>query len=89
MRNRRNPWLLLVILLFGALVGGIAGEALSKVRYFEWMSFGGVDGYRDLISFTLQSLDFRVIRVGFDFALRVNAGSLIGIVLGILAYIRF
>jgi hypothetical protein len=88
MKGKRNPWLLLVLLLFGALVGGIAGEALSGMRFFEWMSFGGKDGYRDLISFTLKSMDFRVIKIGFDFALRVNAGSIIGIVLSIFAYMK-
>ena len=88
MRNKRNPWVLLLILLFGALVGGIAGEALSKVKYFEWMSFGGINGYRDLISFTLQSLDFRIIKIGFDFSLSVNAGSIIGMILAFFAYIR-
>jgi hypothetical protein len=88
MRNKRNPWLLFVLLLFGALAGGIAGEALSGVSFLQWMSFGGKDGYRDLISFTLRSVDFRVVKIGFDFALRVNAGSIIGIVLSIFAYMK-
>jgi len=89
MRNKRNAWVLLILLISGAVIGGLAGEALSRNEFFSWMSFGGVNGYRNLISFSLNPLiDARVLRLGFDFSLSINAGSIIGMLLGILAYTR-
>lgn len=89
MRNKRNPWILLILLLFGALVGGILGEFLSAYPYFTWMSFGGSNGYKELFAFSMNpAFDFRVIRFGFDFALKVNAGSLAGIILAIFLFLK-
>ncbi|NJD04774.1 MAG: DUF4321 domain-containing protein [Ruminiclostridium sp.] len=33
-------------------------------------------------------IDTHVIRLGFEFALRVNVGSLLGVILGIILYAR-
>lgn len=89
MRNRKNPLILIILLLVGALAGGILGEFLSRYGYFSWMSFGGVNGYKDLFAFSMNpAMDFRVIRFGFDVALKVNAGSIVGMILGILVFIK-
>ncbi|MCX7711355.1 MAG: DUF4321 domain-containing protein [Clostridia bacterium] len=89
MKNRRNPWVLLLLLLAGALIGGIAGEALVRFPYFQWVSFGGVNGYRDLFAFSMHpALDLRVLKFGFDLSLSINAGSIVGMILGILVYLR-
>ena len=89
MRNRKSPWVLLITLLVGALVGCIAGELLSGYSGFGWIGLGGANGYRELFSFSLNPLvDTHFMRLGFDVALRINAGSLLGIVLGILVYAK-
>jgi len=89
MKTKRNPWVLLILLLFGALIGGIAGEFLSSFPYFRWMSFGGANGYRDLFAASLNpAFDFRVVRFGFDLAFRVNAGSILGMILAVIIFIR-
>lgn len=87
MRGKRNAWLLLILLLFGALAGGLVGEALSGYEYLRWMSFGGTDGYRNLFAFSLDPLfDTRVLKFGFNMALRINAGSILGMLAGIFVY---
>jgi len=89
MRGYRNPWLLIVLLLTGALIGGFAGELLSRYSFFTWMNFGSADGYRELLSFSLDpAIDTGVLRFGINFALRLNAGSIIGMILGILLFMR-
>lgn len=89
MRNRKSPWLLLILALLGALIGGTAGELLSGYPLFAWMSLGGPNGTRQLFAFSmLPAFDLHVLRVGFDVAVRVNAGSLIGMILGVLVYWR-
>lgn len=89
MRNKRNPWVLLVLLLAGALIGGIAGEFLSQYSNFSWMSFGGTKGYRELFAFSLDPvIDTNIFRFGFNFALRINMGSIVGMILSIFVYIK-
>lgn len=89
MRNKRNPWNLVILLLCGALVGGLAGEFLSQFRYLSWMSFGGTDGYRNLFAFTLDpAIDVRVLKLGFNVAFGINAGSIVGMLLAILVFLK-
>jgi hypothetical protein len=89
MRNRKSPWILLLTLLTGALIGGIAGELLFGYSGFGWIGLGGANGYRELFAFTLNPLvDTHFIRLGVDIALRINAGSLLGMILGIIVYAR-
>ena len=89
MRNRRSPFVLLLLLFFGALAGGLVGEFLSRFAGFEWISFGGVNGYKPLVSVSLNPLiDVRVLRFGFNFALDINAGSILGMGAGIFIYAR-
>jgi len=88
-RNRKSPWIMLLLILAGALIGGIAGGLLAKYPGFEWISLGGTNGYRELLAFSMNPLvDTHVIRLSFEFALRVNAGSLLGMILGIILYTR-
>ena len=89
MRRARNPWVLVVFLLTGALVGGFAGELLSQYSFFEWMNFGSSSGSIKLFSLSLNPLiDTHILRFGLDLAMRINAGSIIGIVFAILLYTR-
>lgn len=89
MRNKHNPWVLVVLLMAGTLAGSLAGEFLSQLPYMKWISFGGIDGYRNLFSFSMQpALDLRALKLGLDFSLSVNAGSILGMILGLIAYIR-
>ncbi|OGO80715.1 MAG: hypothetical protein A2Y21_01695 [Clostridiales bacterium GWC2_40_7] len=89
MRNKKSPWILLLLILAGALIGGIAGGILAQYPSLAWISLGGANGYRELIAFSMNPLvDTHVIRLGFEFALRVNAGSLLGMILGIILYTR-
>lgn len=89
MRNRKSPWVLFLLLLAGALIGGVAGEILSQYQSLAWIGLGGPKGYRELLAFSLNPLvDTHVIRLGLEFALRVNVGSLLGMLLGIIVYTR-
>lgn len=89
MKNKHNPWILVLFLMAGALIGSFAGEYLSRFPYLAWMSFGGATGYRNLFAFSMNPLlDIRVLKLGLDVSLSINAGSIIGMILGILAYIK-
>lgn len=73
----------------GAVIGGLVAEILSPYPFFQWMSLGGSEGYRELFSFNLDPLlDTYALRMGLNLAVRINAGSIIGIFLAILLYTR-
>ncbi len=86
MRRHRNVWVLLISVLCGAIIGGLAGELLSVYPFFRWMSLGSSSGFRELLSVSLNPIDAYVIRLGFSFAIRINAGSLIGIFVALVFY---
>jgi len=86
MKNRRNPRNLVILLMVGALIGGILAEVLSQNAYLSWLNLGG---QKDLFSLTLNpAIDLRVLRFGFDIAFRVSVGSILGMVLGLLVYFK-
>lgn len=89
MHGRKSIWVLIVFILSGALIGGLTGEFLSQYPYFTWMRFGSANGYKNLIAFSMDPLiNTTVLRFGFNFAIGINMGSIIGMVLGILLYTR-
>jgi hypothetical protein len=87
MRRSGNAWILLIMVICGAVIGGLAAEILSPYPFFKWMSLGGSGGYRELFAFSFNPLiDMHVLKFGFNLAVRINAGSIIGIFLAILLY---
>lgn len=89
MRKSRSAWVLLIMVISGAIIGGLVAQILSPYPFFKWMSLGGSGGYRELFSFSLNPLiDTYAIRLGLDLTIRINAGSLIGMFLAILLYSR-
>ena len=86
MKNRRNVSVLVVLLMAGALIGGILGEVLSQNAYLSWLNLGG---NKDLFAFNLHpAINLRVLRFGFDIAFRISIGSILGMILGFLVYLR-
>jgi len=50
---------------------------------------GGVNGYRELFSFTFDPLiSTNFIRFGISLTIRINLGNLVGIIVGALLYLR-
>ncbi|MDD4496408.1 MAG: DUF4321 domain-containing protein [Eubacteriales bacterium] len=89
MRKSKSVWLLIVLVLLGATIGGFIGQLLSKYEFFSWMSLGGSSGYRELFSFSFNPLfDAHVLSMDFGMTLRVNAGSIIGMILAIILYYK-
>ncbi|NSW89501.1 MAG: hypothetical protein HPY74_02265 [Firmicutes bacterium] len=89
MRRSRNPLLFVIFILVGGLLGGILGEILSQLQGLAWIKMGGVNGYRELFSFSFDPLiSTNFLNVGLSLAVRVNFGNLVGIIIGGLLYLR-
>lgn len=88
MRRTRSYKRLLIFVLAGAVIGGILGEILSQFKGLEWIALGGSNGYRELFSLNYNPLiNTNFLRLGFDLAVRVNLGSIIGIITGVILYL--
>ena len=84
MRKSRSIWFIIAMVLIGAAIGGFIGQFLSQYEFFKWMSFGGENGYLELFDFSFYPLfDAHVLSIGFSIAMRLNAGSVIGMILSL------
>jgi hypothetical protein len=87
MKNGKNGWILLLLIIVLSFAGGFLGELLSQYKFFSWMSLGGRNGYITLFDLNFTPLiDFHLIRFSFGLTMRINAGSIIGAILAIILY---
>lgn len=79
--KNKNIWILIIFMLSGIVIGGLAGELASKIDALWWLGYGQ--------SFGLQTpviLDFSVIKLTIGLVFKLNIASILGMVLGILIY---
>ncbi|NPV71911.1 MAG: DUF4321 domain-containing protein [Firmicutes bacterium] len=79
MRRDRNPWILLLVLLFGAIAGSAVGHILSKYVPLLGHSVGG--GLEPPVT-----LDMVVLTLTFGVKLALNIGTAIGVILAMMLY---
>lgn len=80
-RHSRNVWFLVLLLFAGAVVGSLAGDILSKVDALKWLGEG--------LFFPFKfSFDFNFAKLAVDGALKMNIMSLLGIILGIITFMK-
>lgn len=89
MKKSRNLWLVVLMVVLAAIIGGFIGEYLTQYSFFKWMSFGADNGYREIMNIDLRPLlDTRVLSFGFNLSLRINAGSIIAMIIAIIIFGR-
>lgn len=83
MRNRNSKGMgyLLLILLTGAIIGGIAGDILGN--YLAAFEPDWVIGMTKPVE-----LDLYLIKLTLGLTLRLNLGSIIGMLLSLIGYMR-
>lgn len=89
MKKTRHLWLIILMVVLAAIIGGFIGEYLTQYPFFKWMSFGADNGYREIFNINLNPLlDTCVLSFGFSLALRINAGSIIAMIIAIIIFGR-
>ncbi len=84
MRGRqRNPWLLLLLLLVGVVIGGFLGELFRHLGIFEFLNYGATFGISPATPFIL---DLGILQLSFALLFNINIFSIIGIVLAVIVY---
>ncbi|MGI6189200.1 MAG: DUF4321 domain-containing protein [Clostridiales bacterium] len=82
--NSRSAWTLLLFIFAGIIIGSVVGNILAQ--YFD----------TPILNKTIQigtkdapwSIDLAVISLALGFTLTINFGTVLGVLLGILFYLR-
>lgn len=81
MRSKnRNPWLLLLLLLVGLVIGGVIGDIFSES--VKWL------GYSKSIGISPAELDLNIVKLTFGFTMSINLASVIGLAIALLIFSR-
>lgn len=81
-RHYRSPWLLVILLVLGGILGGLVGQALSGVQHLAFINQGPSVGFQA----STLNLDFLAVTFGFTF--RVNPVGILGFIAAFLVYLR-
>lgn len=79
-RSAKSPWVLLLLLIAGAMVGSAVTESLSTVPYIHSTASFGID--------PPAVLDLHFARLTFGFRVILGPLTALGMVLGLLIYRR-
>jgi len=80
MKNK-GGWLLILFILCGLVVGGLLGNAASKIDFLWWLAYGDAFGLS-----TPLALDLGIIKLTFSFMVNVNVASILGMIGAVLIY---
>jgi uncharacterized membrane protein YfcA len=80
-KSGRNRWTLFLFLLAGMVLGAFLGYTLREYDGFAWLDYGQTFGLTNPVTLSLG-----VISLTVGFVLKINIGSIIGMLLGYLAY---
>ena len=77
----KNPWILLVLMLAGIVLGGFLGTLTQNVESLSWLNYGQ--------SFGLDSpivLDLGIMILTFGLSIKITIASIIGLVIAAIVY---
>lgn len=79
--SRKNNWILVIILLCGIVLGGYIGTLAANVSFLNWLAYGNTFGLTSPLV-----LDLGIIVFTFSLTIKINIASIIGLIIGIIAY---
>lgn len=77
----KNPWILLVLMLAGIVLGGFLGTLTESVQGLSWLNYGQ--------SFGLDSpivLNLGILVVTFALSIKITIASIIGLLIAGIIY---
>lgn len=79
----RNPWVLLILILAGVVLGGFLGGLANEVSFLQWLNYGqsfGIGQNSPVI------LDLGILVITFGLSVKITIAGIIGVILAILIY---
>ncbi len=77
----KSPWVLLLFVLAGIVLGGFIGEYAGALPFMGFLKYGGDFGIKDPIV-----LDLGVILLKLAFTIRFTISGILGMVLAVFIY---
>ncbi len=77
----RNPWVLVLLLITGAIIGGFLGQYLSQ--FFPFLQNNFPIGIKDPFF-----LDIGVLSLVFGFVVNINVAGVLGLILAVLVFLK-
>lgn len=77
----KSPWVLLVLMLAGIVLGGFIGTLTQSTPALSWLNYGQ--------SFGLDSpivLNLGIMIITFGFSIKITIASILGLVLAAIIY---
>lgn len=77
----KNPWVLLVLMLAGIVLGGFLGTLTQNTESLSWLNYGQ--------SFGLDSpivLDLGIMIITFGLSIKITIASIIGLIVAAVVY---
>lgn len=79
--GNKNTWVLLLLLLTGIVLGGFLGGLADGISWLSWLNSGQVFGLHNPMV-----LDLGVMVLTFGITIKITMASILGIVIGVIAY---
>ena len=77
----KNPWILLVLMLAGIVLGGFLGTLTESIEGLNWLNYGQ--------SFGLDSpivLNLGILVVTFALSIKITIASILGLLIAAIIY---
>lgn len=77
----KNPWVLLILMLAGIVLGGFVGTLTQNIGALSWLNYGE--------SFGLSSpivLNLGILVITFGLTIKITIASIIGLLLAAVIY---
>lgn len=77
----KNPWILLISMLAGIVLGGFVGTLTQNIEALNWLNYGQ--------SFGLDSpiiLNLGILVITFGLTIKITIASIIGLILAAFIY---
>lgn len=81
MKKAKNPWVLIVLLLAGIVLGSFIATIAAGVPGVSWLAFGQTFGLHNPFV-----LDLGIIVITFALTIKITIASIVGIVLAAVIY---
>ena len=79
-RTLKKPWILILLLFSGSLLGLLIGQSLGNTIPFL--------NYSKTMGISPVTLDLIVLKLTFGFTININVAGILGILMGFLIYSR-
>ncbi len=79
----KNPWVLLILMLAGIVLGGFIGTLTQNISWLNWLNYGQEFG---LAKNSPLVLDLGILVVTFALSIKITISSIIGMIIAAIVY---